>query len=72
MGWDLNFAFLPYGDLWRAQRRICHQEFYAKAALRFRPQELLAAHDLLGAEPSRRESPDDRMSHLRQYVLIKF
>jgi hypothetical protein len=69
MGWDFNFAFLPYGDLWKAQRCICHQEFYAKAALRFRPQELLAAHDLLGRLL---ESPDDRMSHLRQHVLIKF
>jgi cytochrome P450 len=68
MGWDFNFALLPYGNLWRTQRRIFHQEFHAKAALRFRPQELQAAHDLLGRLF---EAPDDWMSHLRQYVLVK-
>jgi len=33
--WDLNMAIMPYGDKWRKNRKICHQNFHADAAKRY-------------------------------------
>ncbi|PFH46033.1 hypothetical protein AMATHDRAFT_77844 [Amanita thiersii Skay4041] len=29
MGWEHNFAFMPYGSLWRRHRRAFHDQFHA-------------------------------------------
>jgi len=57
---------MPYGEYWREHRRLFHQEFHPTATLRYRPQEVKGTHQLL-----RRllNTPDDWMSHLRQYVF---
>ncbi|KAL1718356.1 cytochrome P450 [Schizophyllum commune] len=47
MGMDFNFATLPYGDKWRARRRIAHEALHEKASIGFRPLELEATHTFL-------------------------
>ncbi|KAF9016760.1 cytochrome P450 [Hymenopellis radicata] len=62
MGWDFMFGFMPYGDEWRALRRLFQQEFHPGAAQRYRPTELRATHGLL-----RRllDDPEDFYLHIR-------
>lgn len=66
MGWDVIFAFMPYGERWRQHRKLFYQEFNATAALRYQPQEISATNTLLG---NLAETPDDWVKHLRLYVL---
>ncbi|KAJ7120745.1 cytochrome P450 [Mycena crocata] len=47
MGWDFNFALLKYGDEWRTHRRLFNQEFNAKSARKYEPQQLDAVRELL-------------------------
>lgn len=46
-GWDFNLATMPYGEKWRAHRRMIHQKFRPQAALSFLPIQLNATHSLL-------------------------
>ena len=46
-GWSFNFAFGPYGDRWRSQRRMFHQAFRAEAALTYRPTQLKKGRQLV-------------------------
>lgn len=62
MGWGFDFGLMDYGDYWRQHRRLMHQSFHPTAVVRFRPQELKAAHGLL-----RRllEQPEGFLGHVR-------
>ncbi|KAH7886698.1 cytochrome P450 [Phlebopus sp. FC_14] len=43
-GWAFHFAWTPYGDKWRSQRRMFHQVFRPDAIVPFRPMQLQKAH----------------------------
>ncbi|KAG9318126.1 cytochrome P450 [Chiua virens] len=64
-GWSFNFAFTPYGNQWRSQRRIFHQAFRAEAALAFHPVQLKMARklilDVLG-------TPQDYSMHIQRFA----
>ncbi|KAF8815156.1 cytochrome P450 [Phlegmacium glaucopus] len=64
MGFEFSFAFKDYGDVWRTQRRLMHQEFNSKASLRFYPYQLEATRKML-----RRllDDPDDFFGNVRLY-----
>ncbi|KAL0958419.1 hypothetical protein HGRIS_000559 [Hohenbuehelia grisea] len=62
LGWDFNFALMPYGETWRKCRRMFHQEFHPVASRRFRQKEIGATHELL---LNLLEEPDIWMAHLR-------
>ncbi|KAL1718354.1 cytochrome P450 [Schizophyllum commune] len=47
MGMDFNFAFIPYGEGWRARRRIAHESLHGKASINVRPLELKSTHTFL-------------------------
>ncbi|KAL1725530.1 cytochrome P450 [Schizophyllum commune] len=47
MGMDFNFAFIPYGEGWRARRRIAHESLHGKASINVRPLELKSAYTFL-------------------------
>ncbi|KAJ8581526.1 cytochrome P450 [Rhizopogon salebrosus TDB-379] len=46
-GWTHNFAFAPYGDVWRLSRRLFHQTFRHVSALKFRPLQLRRARQMI-------------------------
>ncbi|KAJ7579218.1 cytochrome P450 [Mycena floridula] len=62
MGWDFNFAFMPYGDKWRARRTLFHQEFNQTSVQRQQPRLRENTHDLL-----RRllDDPENFTTHIR-------
>jgi len=62
MGWTFNFGFQDYGDWWRQHRKMMHQSFHPQAALKFRPHELRACHNLLRQLA---EDPSNLIRHLR-------
>ena len=35
MEWDINLAFIEYGDRWRTRRRMMHQFMHEKASKAF-------------------------------------
>ena len=47
MGWDFSFVFLPYGNEWRDHRWVFNQEMKSEAAMKYRPAQMVKAHDLL-------------------------
>ncbi|TRM59642.1 cytochrome P450 [Schizophyllum amplum] len=49
VGLDFSFGLSPYGEHWRARRRLTHGLLHASASARFRPIELRAAHTFLRA-----------------------
>ncbi|KAL1742443.1 cytochrome P450 [Schizophyllum fasciatum] len=49
LGMDFNFAFLPYGEKWRARRRLAHEALHAKASLAYHPLSLESTHAFLRA-----------------------
>lgn len=63
MGWGWALTMRPYGEAWRARRRLMQAEFDAKRAARFRPQQVKACHGLL---KDILDLPDRWKEHLRQ------
>ncbi|KAJ7237342.1 cytochrome P450 [Mycena rebaudengoi] len=63
MGWDFNIALMDYGDEWRIHRRLFNGAFDVKAALKYRPHELIGTHVLL---ERMLQTPQDFMNHFRQ------
>ncbi|KII84599.1 hypothetical protein PLICRDRAFT_354147 [Plicaturopsis crispa FD-325 SS-3] len=61
MGFGDFLSLVPYGERWRAMRRLFHRELHPQAAIQFRPLEIDATHDLL-----RRlgDTPDDFFAHI--------
>ncbi|KAF5381630.1 hypothetical protein D9615_005548 [Tricholomella constricta] len=62
MGWDWTFGHMPYGERWKAHRRMFHRQFQQSVAPAHWPVQRKEAHALL-----RRilDSPDDLIDHLR-------
>ncbi|KII84582.1 hypothetical protein PLICRDRAFT_117752, partial [Plicaturopsis crispa FD-325 SS-3] len=60
MGFGNLLVLLPYGDTWRAMRRLLQREFSPHASLQYSPLVVEATHDFL-----RRllESPDEFSAH---------
>ncbi|KAF8869400.1 cytochrome P450 [Infundibulicybe gibba] len=58
----LEFALLPYGDLWRHHRRIFQQSFRKDAAASYEPIQMGKVRQMLG---DLLESPDDFRMHIR-------
>ncbi|KAJ7923381.1 cytochrome P450 [Mycena leptocephala] len=62
MGWENSIFFRSYGEMWRAGRRMLHEQFQPSAASRFRPQQITTAHRLLLRFL---ESPVEFSEHIR-------
>ncbi|TFK48071.1 cytochrome P450 [Heliocybe sulcata] len=62
MGWDFNFAFMPYGKQWRKSRRIFHQHFNRPAVSRYRSVISQKTRRLLS---SLLTEPEDFLQHIR-------
>ncbi|KAF9445086.1 cytochrome P450 [Macrolepiota fuliginosa MF-IS2] len=62
MKWSFNVGFMPYGEYWRKHRRLMHQLLHPTAALRFRPHEIKATHNLLERFL---DNPNDPIGNLR-------
>ncbi|KAF7976439.1 hypothetical protein HWV62_6871 [Athelia sp. TMB] len=62
MGWGHNLVFAPYGDRWRAARKIFHQEFNSQAVRQYDSRLEQATLDLLRRLSY---SPDEWYHHLR-------
>ncbi|GLB41181.1 putative cytochrome p450 [Lyophyllum shimeji] len=62
MGWDWTFGHMPYGERWKAHRRMFHRQFQQSVAHIHWPVQRKEAHSLM-----RRllDSPDNLMEHLR-------
>lgn len=65
MGWGWSFAMMPYGDFWRAHRRLFHKEFDGPALKRHHPHQTRVVNNLLR---QLLDSPARWNEHLRQYV----
>ncbi|KAJ8522840.1 hypothetical protein ONZ45_g646 [Pleurotus djamor] len=62
MGWDWNLALTPYGEVWRARRRVFWQEFNRSQAVYHRPIQLKHSHRFLCRLLA---SPSDFYEHVR-------
>ncbi|KAF7789964.1 hypothetical protein EIP86_000912 [Pleurotus ostreatoroseus] len=62
MGWDFDFAFMPYGDVWREHRKMFTQQYNAQAIVKYHNRFIRAVH---GALARILEQPDDYMAHFR-------
>ncbi|KAK0239655.1 cytochrome P450 [Armillaria nabsnona] len=62
MGWDWSFGHMPYGERWKAHRKIFHAHFQASVVSVYWPIQLKEAHKLL-----RRllHEPEELLEHLR-------
>ncbi|KAF7977287.1 hypothetical protein HWV62_4249 [Athelia sp. TMB] len=65
MGWGWSFVLMPYGDPWRAHRRLAAKEFDAQTIPKYNHAFARNSYDLL-----RRllESPEDWHQHVRHQV----
>lgn len=66
MGFQWAFSATPYGDAWRARRRVFQTEFDAKASRRYHPRQVAACHYLLNMLL---DSPERSTEHFRQLVF---
>ncbi|KAG1846165.1 cytochrome P450 [Suillus tomentosus] len=46
-GWSISFAFMGYGDEWRLCRRLFHQTFRSKSAVKFRSMQIRRAREMV-------------------------
>jgi hypothetical protein len=46
-GLSIDFAFIGYGDEWRLCRRLVHQTFRPKSAVKFRPMQTRRAREMV-------------------------
>ncbi|THU95211.1 cytochrome P450 [Dendrothele bispora CBS 962.96] len=64
-------ATVPYGDRWRASRKIFHQNFRAEASVEYRPIEVKHVHRFLDGIADSSEMPlKDRIAILSQIVMF--
>lgn len=66
-GWDFNFAFMQYGDTWRAHRRIVHQHFGPEAIRNYHPLLISRNNNLL---QNLLEEPETMVEQLKQCVFL--
>ena len=61
------FGVLPYGDVWRASRRMFTKHFNPSNPNINQPREIIYVRRFLG---QLLQNPDDFMPHVRTYVPI--
>jgi len=61
-GWNRSSALMEYGDNWREQRRLFHQELRLSAVSQYHPRQTKAIRRLL---QSLLDSPEGFMEHIR-------
>ena len=66
-GWGFGFSILPYGDIWRASRRIFTKYFNPSNPSINQPCEIIYVRRFLG---QLLQNPSDFLQHTRTYVLI--
>ncbi|KAF8509759.1 cytochrome P450 [Hysterangium stoloniferum] len=62
MGFDWNFAFMRYGNLWRRHRKLMHKKFHPTAAAKYHPIQRSQTRKLLQQFC---ETPTEFVEHLR-------
>lgn len=65
-GWGWDFAFMPYGALWNAHRRVLAPHLRRESIAVFDDYHATSAHKLLQRLLN---SPDELVDHVRLYVL---
>ncbi|KAJ7142216.1 cytochrome P450 [Mycena epipterygia] len=70
MEWTWLLPLMPYGDTWRAQRRLFSQGFNVTAARNFRPKELAATHGLLRRLAHTPGAFRDHLRHMAGEIII--
>jgi hypothetical protein len=63
------FAFLPYGDAWRASRRMFSKYFNPSNPINSQPREIIYVRRLLG---QLLQKPSDFLHHIRTYVPVYY
>ncbi|KAF8842506.1 cytochrome P450 [Paxillus ammoniavirescens] len=63
-GWGFHFAWEPYGERWRLQRKLFHQFFREEAALEQRPIQLQKARQLVLDLVN---DPDNHRFHIQRF-----
>lgn len=66
MGWDWIFSSMPYGDKWRAHRRLFNKHFRPEMVHTYYPIQTKEVHTLLR---SLVHSPDQFSKHVYRYAL---
>ncbi|KAH7915194.1 cytochrome P450 [Hygrophoropsis aurantiaca] len=64
-GLDILTSSIPYGPLWRTHRRLYHQVFQERSALRYRPQQLQKAYNMVEQFMG---DPEHYLDHLQTYA----
>lgn len=64
MGWDWAFGHMPYGDRWKASRKMFHKEFQPSAIARQHDVHTRAAHRLLSHILAK---PEEYADHLKYH-----
>ncbi|KZP18991.1 cytochrome P450 [Athelia psychrophila] len=63
MGWAGNFTFMPYGNSWRAHRRLFQSEFNTRGISSHHQQQTQGAHGLLSRLLERPQQWHDDLRH---------
>jgi cytochrome P450 len=63
IGWDWNFALMPYGERWRTQRRYMHQAFHSGVVSAHFPAQAAKVSELV---VRLRDSPGEFRGHIKQ------
>jgi hypothetical protein len=66
-GWGFGFITLPYGDVWRASRRMFTKYFNPSNPSINEPRDIIYVKRFLG---QLLQKPDDFLQHVRTYVPI--
>lgn len=69
MGWNFAFGMMPFGDRWKAHRKMFDSRFRQGNISSYQPIQIECAHVLL---TDLLESPEDFRIHLRQWVSYWF
>jgi len=70
MGFDYNFAFIPYGNEWREHRRLMSRYLRATETVNFQPHEEKATHGLLRRLLDEPENFIDHIRHMAGETII--
>ncbi|KAJ7089521.1 cytochrome P450 [Mycena epipterygia] len=70
MDWTWNLPLMPYGDAWRAHRRLFSQGFNVTASQNFRLEELAATHGLLRRLVHTPDAFRDHLRHMAGEIII--
>lgn len=69
MGWEINVAIMPYGDVWRRHRRVFQNNFNKKAVQNFEPVQTKKVRELL---QGLLRAPEKFEAHSKMYPPFYF